>query len=101
MAFCTNCGKELNSNQAVCLDCGVAVRNTSSTVVDDNGGFLWGLLGFLVPLVGLVLWLIWRDERPNTARAVGIGALVQVGFQVVIVFIYIVFIIIFVATSGV
>ena len=46
--------------------------------VNDNGGFLWGLLGCCIPVVGLVLFLVWKDQKPNTAKAAGIGALVSV-----------------------
>ena len=42
------------------------------------GGFLWGLLGCCVPIAGLVLFLVWKDVKPKTAKAVGIGALVSV-----------------------
>lgn len=45
---------------------------------NDNGGFLWGLLGCCIPIVGLVLFLVWKDQKPNTAKAAGIGALVSV-----------------------
>ena len=30
-------------------------------------------------MVGLVLFLVWKDEKPRTAKAAGIGALVSVG----------------------
>lgn len=46
--------------------------------VNDNGGFLWGLLGCCIPVVGLVLFLIWKDQKPKTAKAAGIGALISV-----------------------
>ena len=49
----------------------------------DNGGFLWGLLGCCIPLVGLILFLVWKDQKPRTAKAAGIGALVGVGLVVV------------------
>lgn len=45
---------------------------------EDKGGFLWGLLGCCIPVVGLVLFLIWKDSKPKTAKAAGIGALVSV-----------------------
>ena len=45
---------------------------------NDNGGFLWGLLGCCIPVVGLILFLVWKDQKPNTAKAAGIGALVSV-----------------------
>lgn len=50
---------------------------------NDNGGFLWGLLGFCIPIVGLILFLIWKDSKPKTAKAAGIGALVSVVISVV------------------
>ena len=51
--------------------------------VTDKGGFLWGLLGCCIPIVGLVLFLVWKDQKPKTAKAAGIGALVCVGVWIV------------------
>ena len=51
--------------------------------VNDNGGFLWGLLGCCIPIVGLILFLVWKDQKPKTAKAAGIGALVSVILAVV------------------
>ena len=44
----------------------------------DNGGFGWGLLGCCIPLVGLILFLVWKDQKPKSAKAAGIGALISV-----------------------
>ena len=44
---------------------------------EDRGGFWWGCLGFFVPIVGFILWLVWRDEKPKTAKILGIGALIS------------------------
>ncbi len=52
--------------------------NENSNGVVDNGGFLWGLLGCCIPIVGLILFLVWKDQKPKTAKAAGIGALVCV-----------------------
>lgn len=60
--------------------------------VNDNGGFLWGLLGCCIPIVGLVLFLVWKDQKPKTAKAAGIGALVCVIVSVVFYIIYFVII---------
>ena len=49
----------------------------------DNGGFGWGLLGFCIPLVGLILYLVWKGEKPRTAKAAGKGALISVIIYVV------------------
>ncbi len=49
-----------------------------NTNVNDKGGFLWGLLGFCIPIVGLILFLVWKDSKPKTAKAAGVGALISV-----------------------
>lgn len=79
--YCKKCGAQMDDNLNVCPDCG-AVQNVQPEIKDD-GGFLWGLLGCCVPIAGLVLYLIWKDTKPKTAKAVGIGALVSVGISVV------------------
>ena len=56
----------------------------NNTAVVDNGGLLWGLLGCCIPLVGLILFIMWKDQKPKTAKAAGIGALVCVGINIVI-----------------
>ena len=48
----------------------------------DNGGFGWGVLGCCLPIVGLILFLVWKDTKPKSAKAAGIGALVSVGLGV-------------------
>ena len=55
---------------------------------NDNGGFLWGLLGCCIPIVGLILFLVWKDQKPKTAKAAGIGALVSVIIWVIFYVIY-------------
>lgn len=52
--------------------------------VNDNGGLLWGLLGCCIPVVGLVLFLVWKDQKPRTAKAAGIGALISVVLGILI-----------------
>ena len=117
MAFCKNCGVEINEGTAFCPNCGTKQDNGASNVVIngepqpqvqpqpqyntqpqvqpqpqyntqpqynaqppvvDNGGFGWGLLGCCIPLVGLILFLVWKDNKPKTAKAAGIGAIVGV-----------------------
>lgn len=80
MANCKNCGQEIADNAVMCPSCG-AQQQVSSP--DDKGGFLWGLLGCCIPIVGLILFIVWKDSKPKTAKAAGIGALVSVIISVV------------------
>ena len=76
MAFCRNCGAQIDDQAVVCPKCGVAQGAGMST--SDSGEILWGLLGCCIPLVGLILFLVWKDTKPKTSKAAGIGALVGV-----------------------
>ena len=82
MAFCKYCGAQIDDNAVVCTTCG-ASQSTAPAVV-DNGGFGWGLLGYCLPIVGLILFLVWKDTKPKSSKAAGIGALVSVIVAVVV-----------------
>ena len=87
MAYCKHCGTQIDDQAVVCPHCGVAQSNLNTPSqqppVVDNGGIGWGLLGCCVPIVGLILFLVWKDQKPKTAKAAGIGALVSVIIGVV------------------
>lgn len=78
--YCRNCGNEIDDKAVVCPHCGVA---TTPSDVIDSGGFGWGILGCCIPIAGLILFLVWKDSRPKTAKAAGIGALISAGLLVV------------------
>ena len=83
MAFCRNCGAQIDDQAVVCPKCGVAEGAGMST--SDSGEILWGLLGCCIPLAGLILFLVWKDTKPKTSKAAGIGALVGVVVSVLCV----------------
>lgn len=75
MGYCPSCGAHVEDDAYACASCGKVLKVEQKTYVNDTGGFGWGLLGFCIPLVGLILYLVWRDEKPATANAAGLGAL--------------------------
>lgn len=104
--ICKNCGTIINDESSrFCPNCGAPLEVQGQEpgyqnggyqqppvyqqpyyqqpAPEDRGGCLWGGLGFLIPLAGLILYLVWRTERPNTAKACGVGALVGVIIWVV------------------
>lgn len=44
----------------------------------DEPSFGYAVLGFFVPMAGLILYLVWREETPLRAKSAGKGALVGV-----------------------
>ena len=84
MAFCRNCGSQISDGAVICPTCGVQQKAPSAAgSANDTGSFGWGLLGFCIPIVGLILFLIWKDTQPRNAKKAGLGALISVILSVV------------------
>ena len=95
--FCKNCGKEINDNAVICPSCGCATGQAGHIVkADDASSIGYALLGFFVPLVGLILYLMWKTEYPLRAKSAGKGALISVIVSVVFWLFYILFLVVLV-----
>ena len=57
--------------------------STQAQSAKEGGTAGWGVLGFFFPLVGFILWLVWKDDRRARSRSAGIGCLVSVCLSVV------------------
>jgi len=98
--FCGNCGNKVNENENFCPRCGIGLNTSNeyntysnqTSIVNDDGGIGWGVLGYFIPLVGLILYFVWKNERPKTAKALGKGALISVVVSFVLAVIFILFI---------
>jgi len=100
MKYCTKCGKELTEEAVICLNCGCFVneKKAEPKKEEDSKSFAWSILGFFFPILGLILWLIWKDDMPLRAHSVGIGALIGAIATVVV---YIIYFFIFVVLWGI
>lgn len=89
MKYCSKCGKEIIDEAVICPGCGCAQENNvqgnsvpqiKEALSDiqkeawSNSG--WLLLGFFIPIVGLILYLVWKETSPSKAKAAGYGALI-------------------------
>lgn len=82
MKFCSHCGAQIDDNAVICVKCGCSVAQKGSDLQDaPSTGF--AVLGFFFPLVGLILYLVWKSTSPLKAHSCGKGALI--GFIVGIV----------------
>lgn len=90
--FCASCGKELSASEEFCSDCGkqrtIPAQGAQPTyqqpvypqmgyVQDAPSGGMTAL-GFFFPIVGLILYLVWKDQTPLMAHSAGKGALIGV-----------------------
>ena len=81
MAFCSKCGSRIEDAVDFCPVCG---NKKDAVNPNDEGGFGWGLLGFCFPFVAFILWLVWKDEKPNKANSVCTGAWISIVVSVVL-----------------
>ena len=84
MAYCPNCGEQVSDHQDVCLACGTELKEEKKVVANDSSSIGWGILGFFIPLVGLILFIAWKDSRPNASKTAGIGALIGFILNIVV-----------------
>lgn len=77
MKYCSHCGAELHDEAVVCVKCGCSVA--SKQLENPNESTTpYVVLGFFVPIVGLILFLLWQNDYPRRAKAAGKGALISV-----------------------
>lgn len=86
MAYCPHCGKEVNDAAVICVNCGCSVKQDQykAPAIYDAPNSGYGFLGFFFPLVGLILYLVWKNETPLRAKSAGKGALIGVIVQVIL-----------------
>ena len=97
--YCRNCGKKIDENFKVCPYCGTSYEqnfnmnyNVKQEVNSESNGICYGIIGFFFPIVGLILYLVWMNERPRAAKSAGIGALINVILGVIFAIIVLIFI---------
>ena len=83
MKCCEQCGAKMMDEALICPHCGRA-QELSLDKPYDFMSFGWGVLGFLIPLVGLILFYILKDSSPLKAKSVGIGALIGAVLYVIV-----------------
>ena len=113
MKYCTKCGSPIADDSKFCSNCGAQQtaaynqqpyynqynQHTATPQVNDYKSFGFALLGFFVPIVGLILYLVWKDETPLKAKSAGKGALVAAILWIILVALMI-FLFIFVISHG-
>ena len=76
--FCKNCGTQISDSAIFCEKCGVRQRGQVSADEGKDYKLIYGLIGFFIPIVGVILYLIYEKSRPVAARAAVKGAIISV-----------------------
>ena len=87
--YCNKCGELINDEAVICPKCGCSTGKAVKS--EDASSWGYALLGFLVPIAGLIMYLMWKTEYPLRAKSAGKGALISVIISVVVWLIYAIF----------
>ncbi|MBM7649906.1 putative membrane protein YvbJ [Bacillus ectoiniformans] len=69
--FCQSCGTETKAAQELCTKCGERLKNLKGAGVgQDQPSGLVNLAACCFPIVGLILYFVWKDEKPKSAKSV-------------------------------
>ena len=91
MKYCSKCGSEIHDEAVICTHCGCSVAQTQGVSSADAPNTGFAVLGFFIPLVGLILYLVNKDTFPKKAHSAGKGALIGVCVSVGLWILYIIF----------
>ena len=94
--YCRNCGQNIDDSATYCINCGTRYDNNKRD--EDHSSFGFAILGFLIPIVGLILFLIYEGKKPKRAKSAGKGALVGFITKIVLSIILVVLYVVFAAT---
>lgn len=111
--YCPNCGSQNTDQATFCVNCGNALKSTAGNATpptpppafppnppqqpgyqqpygqqrpapEDKVDTILSILAFCFPIVGLILYFVWKDNRPNSAKQ--ICTVSAIGFGVGVVF---------------
>lgn len=94
--YCKNCGRSVDDTSSYCNNCGARIDNKpNADVSEDNSNLGFAILGFFIPIVGLILFLIYEEKKPKRAKSAGKGALIgfitEIVLAIILVILYVVF----------
>ena len=94
--YCKYCGKIIDDDSKYCVNCGNNMNNDNSgTVPVDAPSKGFAVLGFFIPIIGLILYLVYESKQPKRAKSAGRGALIgfitKIVVYIVIIILYIIF----------
>ena len=66
--YCENCGTEISKEAYICPKCGVKVKKEENNEDKPNVGL--NILSLFFPIIGLILYFVWKNETPIRAKSV-------------------------------
>jgi uncharacterized membrane protein YvbJ len=76
--YCSNCGALNDDSAQFCERCGhkldhsenVEDQHIDKQISKDKASIGYNILGFLFPIVGFILFIVWLKKTPNRAKSI-------------------------------
>lgn len=83
--YCQNCGAEIAKEAYVCPKCGVRTYNEQTTNVEDKPNMALNIISLLLlPILGIILYFVWKKDTPIKAKSILTYALIGWGISFVL-----------------
>ena len=93
--YCKNCGQQISEQAEICIHCGV---RANYPVGEDKPN--WGiniLTLCCIPIVGLIMYFVWKNEKPIAAKSALTFFFINIGL---VVLFYVLMFILGLASTG-
>ncbi len=84
--YCSKCGAPNSESAQFCEKCGNRlstsgndVHQQSSYTNEDKPSIGYNILGFLIPIAGIILYFSWKDKTPNKAKSILAWSIISFG----------------------
>ena len=85
MKYCSHCGKEIVDEAVVCPGCGCGVAGgVKANPATDVPNMGLNIISFLIPIVGLILYILYHENAPTKAKEIGKWALIGFVLEIVL-----------------
>lgn len=89
--YCKNCGRAIDENSTYCAYCKTVI-NEPQKDIEDKSSFWFAILGFFIPLAGLIVFAFYDSKKPKRAKSAAKGAAAGIITKAVVgVLVYVLF----------
>ena len=68
--YCKYCGRIIDDDSKFCVNCGNNMNNDNGgTISEDAPSKGFAILGFFIPIIGLILYLAYERKQPQRAKS--------------------------------
>ena len=82
MKYCSHCGNQVEDQAVICVKCGCSVAAHTTEPDVPSAGL--NIISFLLPVVGLILYILYHEKAPMKAKEIGKWTIIGVCVSVVL-----------------